>query len=169
MLSTCKKCGASIKNIVEIDGNIYGTSCAETVLGVKLPSNFRGDGIKFKDNLEKQKEILEKKGLESQTKFKKDIDYTIKGWNINIYFTNAYKKATSNWEREFILSCASQVTAHILTYLKKDGLSFDDAKREWNTDYMGSFPYRHYDLNDTFKNLSEKQLSILNRIYELPQ
>lgn len=161
MTSTCSKCGSSIKNIVDINGRIYGTSCAETVLGVRLPKNFTGDGMKFKED----KEALKAKNKE---RFEETLKTTLKGWNINIYFTNAYRSAKNEWERNFVASCASQTTATILRYLD-NGLSFDDAKRDWDNAYMGSFPYRDFDLNDTFSNLSEKQLSILNRIHELAE
>ena len=159
MNGICSKCGAVIKNIVDINGKSYGTSCAETVLGVRLPKNFSGNGLKFKED----KEVLKAK---NKKRFERTIKLTLKGWNINVYFTNAYKKAKNEWERNFIYSCANQAAATILMYLD-NGLSFDDAKRDWNHNDMGSFPYRDYDLNDTFNSLSEKQLSILNRIHEI--
>jgi hypothetical protein len=159
MLGICSKCGASIKNIVDINGKSYGTSCAETVLGIRLPKNYSGDGVGFKKKLISTQE-------ENVKRFKETIEMTIKGWNINIYFTRAYRAARNDWERSFVGSCASQTAATLLINLD-NGLSFDDAKRDWNHNYMGSFPYRDYDLNDTFNSLSEKQLSILNRIHEI--
>ena len=155
MNGTCVKCGASIKNIVDINGKSYGTSCAETVLGVRLPKKFSGDGAKFKA----EKELTDAKNIKS---FSEMIETTSKGWNINVYFTETYRKAKNDWERGFIQSCADQSAATILTYIKNR--SFDDAKRDWDDSYMGSFPFRNYDLNDTFNNLSEKQVSILDKI-----
>ena len=156
LVNTCLKCGASIKNIVDINGKSYGTSCAETVLGVRLPKDFSGDGAKFKA----EKELSD---FNNVKKFRKTIEITSKGWGINVYFTNTYRKAKNDWERSFIQSCADQSAATILMYLKNN-LSFDDVKRDWDDNYMGSFPFRNYDLNDTFNNLSEKQVSILDKI-----
>lgn len=155
MNGTCVKCGAAIKNIVAIGGKTYGTSCAETVLGVRLPKDFAGDGAKFKA----EKQLSDADNIE---RFRQTIEITAKGWNVNEEMTATYRKAQSEWERDFVRSCAAQITATLLLELGND-TAFDAAKREWK-DYMGSFPYRKYDLNDTLKSLSEKQLSILNKI-----
>ena len=155
MKTTCSKCGSLIKNIVTINGKIYGTSCAEVVLGVKLPKNFNGDGSAFK----MKKEISLK---QFSSDFEKTIEATKKGWNVNVYFTNAYRKATNDWERSFVRSCSDRVGSTILTFLKGD-LGFENSKENWGIE-MGSFPYRDYDLNEKLCLLSDKQMSILDKI-----
>jgi len=155
-MGTCFKCGASIKNIVEIDSKMYGTSCAETILGIKLPKNFKGDAEKYKSD-------QEIKRADNKRRFEKTILITKEGWNINEYFTSLYKKASSRWEKDFVRSCSEQCSATILEYIKGDR-SFDKSLSEWNEDYMGSFPYRDYDINIEFSKLSEKQRAILNKM-----
>ena len=159
MQSTCKKCGAAIKNIVEINGKDYGTNCAETILGLKLPKNFSGDGQKYKKEIELQKQKFVKESANL-------LHLTEKGWNINQLLTEAASKAGNDWEKRFVRSVAGQVGATILLHVVNHvaSLNYFDVKNDWNEDFMGSFPFRNYDLNDRYKKLSSKQIDILKRI-----
>lgn len=155
-MTNCTNCSAHIKNVVTIGGKPYGTTCAEAIIGNKLPLNFSGDA----DAYIAKKQVNDAK---QRADFKQSLAVTKKGWNVNVMLTNAFKNAKNDWQRSFVASCAEQCAAVLLsTYL--DGLTFDECRKAWRSG-MGDFPLRDYDLNDRFARLSDKQRTIIDKIY----
>ena len=154
--STCKNCGAAIKNIVTINGEHYGTTCAEHILGRNLPKNFTGSYEKLKEREEKKQASRDKEWAEKKENGRKS-------WPAVRKLAKAYLKADSEWERQFVQSIGAQAGYQCANEHELEFETYDEAVKNWgDTSIYGSIPTFYSVVS--FDKLSEKQISILERI-----
>jgi hypothetical protein len=162
MTATCTNCQAHIKNIVMIDGKTYGTTCAEGILGTRLPKGFSGDY-----NAYAKKESVKHESQVAEFNMRKEL--TRKYWNDVIKVSKAMLNARRNgnsWEENFVSSIVDQSELFILYIPKKNMLdTMDETYEESNWKPAGGGT-RHYFYNEPkgLDSLSERQIEILDRI-----
>lgn len=158
----CSRCGAGLINIVIIDGKVYGTECAASVLGLKeLPSWFKGgDWTKASEEHRKDEE-------QRAEEFKIVRERTSKYWSEFIRLSKAYYNARvrgNEFGTSFISSISQQAGFPNLACEKTSFFeTFEEAEKNWNMNYMGSFPYIYRDIKG-LSGLSAKQISLLEKI-----
>lgn len=104
MKATCNKCGQTIKNVITIDGKTYGTTCAERVLGVKLPFGFTGDYNVHLNKIEEiQAKCTELKKIEAIYWAEMDSIYS----RIKVVISRSYD--LSEWELNFCRSLKNRI------------------------------------------------------------
>ena len=161
--STCSKCGASIKNVVTIGNKPFGTTCAEMVLGVRLPQGFFGSYEELQKRQEAEKIRREKIAKENEKESIISNQLTNENWNVLRDFSKALRNARNNyndWQIQFVYSVANQKfggTVSFSTCSKYE--TMQEALENWNDDVNGSFPY----LNRIVE-LSPKQQEIFDKI-----
>lgn len=163
MTAQCTQCQATIKNIVIIDGKPYGTTCAEHILGTRLPEGFKGDYNSYK---RERQEAHEK----SVAEFEKRKEITRKHWGDMIILNRAMWNARdkfNDWEANFVHSIARQCNLEVL-YLNPDYMkeTMDETYEDenWNVATGGSTKTYFYHEPKWLDDLSDKQKDILDRI-----
>ena len=145
-----------------IDGKPYGTTCAEAKLGVRLPQNFSGDYNKYA----KKQKINHDAQIDD---FERRKEITRKAWGDMVSLSKAMIKARRNgndWEVNFIGSIADQVGLALLRLPEdriKDTMDATYEDENWKLGGGGTRTY-YYNHPKGFDSLSDKQLSILDRI-----
>ena len=146
-----------------INGKPYGTTCAESELGVRLPKNFSGDYNKYAE-----KQAANHKAQVADFERRKEI--TREFWDdmilLNKAMINARRKS-GDWESNFVSSVASQSGLRVL-YIPEENMkpTMDEtyAEENWNQATGGSTRTYYESEPKGLSSLSERQLEILNRI-----
>ena len=162
--SICYRCGQAIKNVIIIDGKNYGTTCAEKILDRSLPKNFSGDYSLLLEREAVEQNNKEKLTNEWKEKNKLADEITAEYWPLLQDFSQALSNAKNrfnDWEINFVYSVARQIFGGSVSF---EGChkytSMEDAQKDWNSEYMGSFPYLYYKTKD----MSAAQKRIFDRI-----
>lgn len=161
-MTHCTNCGAHIVNICFIDGLPYGQDCASKILGISIPSYFRGDAREYK-----AKKQLDRSVVMSERGYL--LDDIRKNWNdwvrIMVVYNECHKSGSfaSQWECSFIDSIRTQL-----------GMPVFEKISDCNPELYLSNCYdpshvRFYDLDflpaiKPVSNLSTKQLAIFEKI-----
>lgn len=161
----CARCGAGIKNIVEIGGKTYGTECATVILGIReMPAWFNGG------SWEKAKEKWEKEQAkrEEEEKLRKAKDVEL--WDDIVLFSALEyeaRKATQgqgDWDSAFIESTAHQAGIHIHPSIGLNRWKTrDEAEKEWSRADGSFFNFTWLD-SKGLSGLSAKQRAIIEKL-----
>jgi hypothetical protein len=164
MKTYCTTCSQEIANVVMIKGKPYGTTCAENLIGEKLPSWFTsGDW----DAAKKQKD---EDHLRQVAEYSALVELARKAWGDFYRLSMALRKARNrgnDWEQSFIQSITTQCGYMNLICENYYTPDYDESEAIHNLRTSGgSWNYYLIGKHDPkgIAALSSKQLEILERI-----
>jgi hypothetical protein len=164
MTTFCTTCSQEIANVIIIEGKPYGTTCAEAIIGGKLPHWFKGG------NWDTAKNQKDKDHLRQVAEYSSLVELARKAWGDFYRLSMALRKARNrgnDWEQSFIQNIATQcgyMNLFCNNYYTPD---YDESEAIHNKKTSnGSWDYYLIGKHNPkgIAALSSKQLDILEKI-----